>query len=101
MGVPAVDVLEGVTAGTFAYGMYANPKSGNQGHIAENGRRIKRDLHPGYDPDPTSTAREILASFASRRNAIVYGLVFASLRPDSTDCLERPDTWVRLGSKHS
>lgn len=95
----AVDVLEVVTAGTFAYGMYANPKSGNQGHIAEDGRRIKRDLHPGYDLDPTSTAREILASFASRRNAIVHCLVYASLRPDSTDCLERPDTWVRLGSK--
>jgi hypothetical protein len=27
----AAGVLEAVTAGTFAYGMYANPKSGNQG----------------------------------------------------------------------
>jgi hypothetical protein len=97
----AVDVLEVVTAGTFAYGMYANPKSGNQGHIAEDGRRVKGDLGPGSDPYPDSTAREVLASFASRRNAIVHCLVYAGLQPDSTDCLERPDTWVRLGSRRS
>ncbi|WP_412515303.1 ankyrin repeat domain-containing protein [Actinomadura madurae] len=97
----AVDVLEMVTAGTFAYGMYANPKSGSQGHIAEDGRRVKWDLHPGYDPDADSTAREVLASFASCHDAIVHCLLYAGLKPDSTDCLERPDAWVRLGSRRS
>lgn len=95
----AVDVLEVVTAGTFAYGMYANPKSGDQGHIAEDGRRVRWGLHPGYDPYPHSTAREVLASFASCHSAIVHCLVYAGLQPDSTDCLECPDAWVRLGSR--
>ncbi|MFI0352556.1 hypothetical protein [Actinomadura sp. 9N407] len=54
-------------------------------------------LHPGYDPDSDSTAREVLASFASG-NALVHCLIYAGLRPGSTDCLEAPDAWVRLGS---
>ncbi|TDB94159.1 ankyrin repeat domain-containing protein [Actinomadura sp. 7K534] len=100
-GYRAVHVLEAVTAGTFAYGMYANPKSGDQGRIAEDGRQVKWDLHPGYDPDPDSTAREVLASFASCGDALVNCLVYSGLKPDSTDCLERPDAWVRLGPRDS
>lgn len=38
-----------------------------------------------------------LASFASRGSAIVHCLVYAGLRPGSTDCLENPDAWLRLG----
>lgn len=97
----AADVMGAVTIGTFAYGMYANPKSGDQGRIAEDGRLVKWDLHPGYDPDPDATARDVLASFASRRSAIVHCLVYADLRPTSTACLERPDAWVRLSSNGS
>ncbi|MGI5171699.1 hypothetical protein ACQEU3_45870 [Spirillospora sp. CA-253888] len=94
----AVHLLDMVTAGTFAYGMYANPKSGDQGYIAEDGRMTKWDLHPGYDPDSDATAREVLASFASCGSAIAHCLVYAGLRPGSTDCLESPDAWLRLGS---
>lgn len=96
-----VEVIGALSAGTFAYGMYANPKSGNQGCIAEDGQMVKSDLHPGYDPDDDATAREVLASFASRGSAIVHCLVYAGLRPDSTDCLENPDAWLRLGAKGS
>lgn len=95
------DVMRAVTPGTFAYGMYANPKSGSQGSIAEDGRLVKWDLHPGYDPYTDTTAREVLASFASRGSAIVHCLVYAGPCPDSTDCLECPDAWLRLGSDDS
>jgi hypothetical protein len=93
----ARQVLEAVTPETFACGMYANPKSGNQGSIAENGKLTNWGLHPGYDPDSDATARDVLAAFASCGSAIVHCLVFAGLRPDSTDCLEAPDAWIRLG----
>lgn len=58
-------------------------------------------LHPGYAPDADSAAREVLASFASCHDAIVHCLLYAVLKPDSTDCPECPDAWVRLGSRRS
>ncbi|NDU71834.1 ankyrin repeat domain-containing protein [Actinomadura sp. DSM 109109] len=91
-------VMEALTPGTFAYGMYANPKSGDQGVIAEDGRVVKGGLHPGYDPDEGATAPEVLASYASGGSAIVHCLVYAELFPDSRDCLEHPDAWIRLTS---
>ncbi|MFC9970385.1 hypothetical protein ACFVH6_05730 [Spirillospora sp. NPDC127200] len=58
----------------------------------------ERDLHPGYGPASDATAREVLAGFASCGGAIAHCLVYAGLRPSSTDCLESPDAWVRLSS---
>ncbi|RKS76083.1 ankyrin repeat protein [Actinomadura pelletieri DSM 43383] len=93
------DMIEAVTAGTFAYGMYANPKSGNQGCVAEDGRIPRWDLHPGYDPASDATARDVLAAYASCRKAIVHCMVYAGLRPETADCLEHPDVWLRLGKR--
>ncbi|TDD87674.1 ankyrin repeat domain-containing protein [Actinomadura darangshiensis] len=95
-GYRATRLVAPVTAGTFGYGMYANPKSGNQGCIAEDGHEVARDLHPGFDPDSDSSGRDVLAAFASDGNALVHCLVYAGLHPESVDCLERPDAWVRL-----
>ncbi|WP_158581424.1 ankyrin repeat domain-containing protein [Actinomadura spongiicola] len=94
-------VISAVTAGTFAYGMYANPKSGNQGCIVENGRVIGWDLHPGYDPYSDATARDVLAAYASCGNATVHCMVYAGLRPETADCLEHPDVWLRLAANTS
>ncbi|MFI0405328.1 hypothetical protein [Actinomadura sp. 3N508] len=68
----AREAMGRVAQETISYGMYANPKSGNQGCIIEDGRTIGWDLHPGYDPDA-----------------------------GSTDCLENPDVWLRLDTTGS
>ncbi|MFP3965690.1 ankyrin repeat domain-containing protein [Actinomadura fulvescens] len=85
-----------VTIGTFGYGMYANPKSGNQGSIWRNGQAEAWDLHPGYDPRENSTAREVLASYVCEFSAIAHCMVYAGLSPNTSDCLESPQVWVRM-----
>ncbi|MFC4907268.1 hypothetical protein [Actinomadura gamaensis] len=95
-GDEADSVLRSVTAGTFGYGMYANPKSGDQGRIAEDGEIVRGDLHPGHRSYGDVGGREVLAAVASGGSAIAHCLLYAGLRPDSLDFLEYPDAWVRV-----
>ncbi|MER7048953.1 ankyrin repeat domain-containing protein [Streptomyces jumonjinensis] len=90
-------VLTRLSAGTVCYGLYANPKSGNQGSIVQNGGIEGWDLHPGGAPDPDGTPGEVLASYLYRHNAVAYACAFAELRlTDARAVVGPPDIWVEL-----
>ncbi|WP_404817185.1 ankyrin repeat domain-containing protein [Streptomyces thermolineatus] len=90
-------VLARLSAGTVCYGLYANPKSGDQGSIVRDGTVEGSDLHPGGAPDPDATSEEVLASYLYRHNAVAYSCAFVGLRPaDARAVTGPPDLWVEL-----
>ncbi|MEW2578872.1 ankyrin repeat domain-containing protein [Streptomyces syringium] len=90
-------VLSRLSAGTVCYGLYANPKSGNQGSIARHGTVEGWDLHPGGEAYESDTSEEVLASYLYRYNAVAYSCAFAGLRPtDRRAVVGPPDAWVEL-----
>ncbi|WP_030622765.1 ankyrin repeat domain-containing protein [Streptomyces sclerotialus] len=94
-------VLSRLSTGTVCYGLYANPKSGNQGSIVRNGIVEGSDLHPGGGPDLDDTAEEVLASYLYRYNAVAYSCAFAGLRlTDARAVVGPPDRWVELPERN-
>ncbi|AQS71444.1 ankyrin repeat domain-containing protein [Streptomyces pactum] len=90
-------VLTRLSAGTVCYGLYANPKSGNQGSIARDGSVEGWDLHPGGGPYENDTSEEVLASYLYRYNAVAFSCSFAGLRLTDARAVTGPaDLWVRL-----
>lgn len=90
--MPGVTKL--LSAGTTCYGMYANPKSGNQGSIIRDGEIIGWDLHPGGEPDPEG---DVLLSCLYEGNALAYCFAYTGLRAvDSRSVTGPPDAWIRL-----
>jgi hypothetical protein len=90
-------VLARLSVGTVCYGLYANPKSGNQGSIVRNGAIEHSDLHPGGEPREDDTSEEVLAAYLYRHNAVAYACAFAGLRlNDRRAVVGPPDVWVEL-----
>ncbi|MFF7249230.1 ankyrin repeat domain-containing protein [Embleya sp. NPDC008237] len=90
-------VLTRLSVGTVCYGLYANPKSGNQGAIARDGAIEGWDLHPGGGPYEDDTPEEVLAAYLYRYNAVAFTFAFAGLRPtEARAVVGPPDLWVRL-----
>ena len=90
-------VVERLSAGTVCYGMFANPKSGNQGSVTRDGEIVEWDTHPGGGrPSSDGPAEEILNSYLFRGRAIAYCCAGAGLRLPDADAVERPGMWVRL-----
>jgi hypothetical protein len=90
-------VVTRLSAGTVCYGLYANPKSGDQGSIARNGVIEGSDLHPGGGPDTGDTSEEVLASYLYHYNAVAYSCAYAGLRlTDTRAVVGPPDIWARL-----
>ncbi|MFE5819294.1 hypothetical protein ACFQ6S_38515 [Streptomyces sp. NPDC056479] len=86
-----------LSRGTISYGLYANPKSGNQGSTTRDGVVEGWDLHPGGAPDVDATPEEVLSSYLFRANAAAYACAWAGLRPtDNAAIVGRPDRWVEL-----
>ncbi|MGW6902857.1 ankyrin repeat domain-containing protein [Streptomyces sp. NPDC054940] len=86
-----------LSAGTVSYGLYANPKSGNQGSIHRDGVGEGWDLHPGGGPYPEESPEEVLFSYVYCHHAVAYSLAYAGLRPtDARAVLGPPDHWVEL-----
>ncbi|MCZ7436809.1 hypothetical protein O7598_10435 [Micromonospora sp. WMMC241] len=86
-----------LSAGTVAYGVYANPKSGNQGSVFVDGRAVSGDLHPGGDPWADASGGEILLAHLYRGNPAAYACAFVGLRPaDARPVTGPPDTWLLL-----
>lgn len=90
-------VLKRLSAGTVCYGLYANPKSGNQGRIYRDGENDGWDLHPGGGPYPEETPAEVLFSYAHHYSAVTFCLAYSGLRPtDTRPVTGPPDAWVKL-----
>ncbi|WP_051900857.1 ankyrin repeat domain-containing protein [Streptomyces aureus] len=90
-------VLARLSAGTICYGLYANPKSGNQGSIARHGTLEGWDLHPGGEPHENDTSGQVLAAYLYQDNAVAYACAFAGLRLDDRRAVAGPaDVWVEL-----
>lgn len=94
--MPGVQKL--LSVDTVCYGMYANPKSGNQGSAAQNGVITEWDTHPGYgSAGPDASSEEILASYLYHMHAEVELCSRAGLQlPDSRAITGNPDLWVTL-----
>jgi hypothetical protein len=96
--MPLVALL--LSAGTACYGMYANPKSGNQGTSVHNGVITGWDLHPGggWSTADTPTA-EVLRDFLYQHHAIAYCCAYAGVHPADARPFTEPDQWVRLPAR--
>lgn len=93
--MPGVQTL--LSTGTVCYGLYANPKSGNQGSIARDGAMEGWDLHPGGEPDEDDSAQEVLASYLYRHSAVAYSCAYVGLRlTDARAVTGPPDIWLKL-----
>uniref|UniRef100_A0AAU2JVV0 Ankyrin repeat domain-containing protein n=1 Tax=Streptomyces sp. NBC_00049 TaxID=2903617 RepID=A0AAU2JVV0_9ACTN len=91
------DVLTRLSTGTVCYGLYANPKSGNQGSIVRDGTVEGSDLHPGGGPDLDDTPGDVLTAYLYRHSPVAYACAFAGLRPaDARAVVGNPDLWVEL-----
>ncbi|KOV88313.1 DUF6461 domain-containing protein [Nocardia sp. NRRL S-836] len=94
-------LLDRLSEGTVAYGMYANPKSGNQGSIHRDGEIEAWDLHPGGGPDEDETdddePDDELAELYDGE-PVAYCCAFAGLRPVDQRAFTTPDLWIRLPS---
>ncbi|WP_405583251.1 ankyrin repeat domain-containing protein [Streptomyces sp. NBC_01092] len=89
-----------LSRGTISYGLYANPKSGNQGSITRDGVIEGWDLHPGGAPDEESSAEEVLSSYLFRHDAVAYACAWAGLRlTDARAIVGPPDAWVELAKR--
>ncbi|MFC8131751.1 ankyrin repeat domain-containing protein [Streptomyces sp. NPDC057302] len=90
-------VLTLLSAGTVCYGLYANPKSGNQGCVVRDGAVEGSDLHPGGPPHEDDSSEEVLASYLYRHSAVAYSCAYAGLRPtDARAVVGPPDIWLKL-----
>ncbi|MGI5287766.1 ankyrin repeat domain-containing protein [Nonomuraea polychroma] len=93
----APGVMKALSAGTVAYGMYANPKSGNQGRVYRDGEIVAWDTHPGGgDVSSDDSAEEILLKYLYVGHAEAYCFAGAGLRPTDARASAEPDTHVRL-----
>ncbi|KJY26076.1 hypothetical protein [Streptomyces katrae] len=90
-------VLTRLSRGTVCYGLYANPKSGNQGSIARDGAITGGDLHPGGGAQEGDTPEEVLDAYPYQYNAVAYSCAFTGLRlSDARAVVGPPDLWVQL-----
>ncbi|GAA2897706.1 hypothetical protein GCM10010517_62790 [Streptosporangium fragile] len=91
-------VMERLSVGTVCYGMYANPKSGNQGAVARDGVIEEWDTHPGGgNVSAEESTEEILAAYLYHGEAVAYCHAGAGLRPTDTRSITgQADMWLRL-----
>ncbi|MFG1716435.1 ankyrin repeat domain-containing protein [Micromonospora sp. NPDC049203] len=96
--MPLVALL--LSADTVCYGMYVNPKSGNQGAAVHDGVITGWGLNPGggWSEANASTA-EVLRDFLYRGHAIEYCCAYAAVRPADARPFTEPDRWVRLPAR--
>lgn len=90
------EVMKLLSAGTVAYGMYANPKSGNQGNIHRDGETIGWDLHPGGGPNERDSTAEVLLAYLYAHKAVAYCCAYVGLRPKNSKAFTEPDQWILL-----
>ncbi|SDK80219.1 ankyrin repeat domain-containing protein [Nonomuraea jiangxiensis] len=90
-------VMTALSAGTVAYGTYANAKSGDQGCFYRDGEVVDWDTPAGGgEVSATDSAAEILLKFLYDGHAEAYCFAGAGLHPVNARALAEPDTYVRL-----
>lgn len=90
-------VMTRLSTGTVCYGLYVNPKSGDQGNIVRDGALEQGCLSPGRSPDVDDTPEEVLACYLYQHNSVAYACAFAGLRlTDARPVDGPPDMWVEL-----
>ncbi|MDX3660778.1 ankyrin repeat domain-containing protein [Streptomyces sp. ID05-26A] len=85
-----------LSAGTVVYGMYANPKSGNQGSIYRGGEYVDSDLHPGGGPNEGGDTAEVLLEHLYAHKPVAYCCAYAGVRPRNDKAFTQPDQWLIL-----
>ena len=86
-----------LSAGTTCYGMYANPKSGDQGSISRDGKVTGSGLTPAGNPGEDPSPDQVLTSYLYQRNTIAYSCAYTGLQPnDARAFTGPPDAWLRL-----
>ncbi|GGK61797.1 hypothetical protein Ppa06_24160 [Planomonospora parontospora subsp. parontospora] len=91
-------VIERLSVGTVCYGLFANPKSGNQGAVARDGGIEEWDTHPGGgDTYSGESPQEILTAYLYHGQAEAYCYAGAGLRPtDNRSIAGQADMWLKL-----
>lgn len=94
----APGVMRRLSVGTVCHGMFANPKSGDQGAVARDGAIEEWDTHPGGgNVVGDESAEEILTTYLCQYQAMAYCYASAGLRPtDARSIVGPPDMWLRL-----
>ncbi|MEO6086429.1 MAG: hypothetical protein ABIQ18_25270 [Umezawaea sp.] len=93
-GAAMPGVLSTLSVNTTSYGLYANPKSGNQGTVIVDGVVVGWDLHPGGgEDDEESPLLDRLYEF----HAVAHCFAYVDLAPkDDRSITGPPDMWLRL-----
>lgn len=95
-GASVPEVLGPLSAGTVAFGLYANPKSGNQGRVYRDGEVVEWDLDPGGLAIETATEQERLLAEAYRGEAKAFCCAYVGLSPTDDRAFTNPERWIRL-----
>ncbi|MEU4545471.1 ankyrin repeat domain-containing protein [Nonomuraea dietziae] len=90
--------MKRLSVDTACHGMFANPKSGNQGAVARDGVIEQWDTHPGGGGvSADESAEEILTAYLYHSQAVAYCFASAGLRPtDDRSIIGQPDRWLRM-----
>ncbi|SEG92222.1 Ankyrin repeat-containing protein [Nonomuraea solani] len=89
-------VMKALSAGTVAYGMFANAKSGDQTSVYRDGEVVAWDFHAGGIGAPADSAEEVLLNYLYDGLTYAYCHAAAGLRPTGNVAITNPDTYLRL-----
>lgn len=92
-----VRVTSRLSVGTTCYGMFANPKSGNQGSITRNGEVLGWDVHPGGEVRESDDADAVLLGYLYQYHPLAFCHAYVGLAPtDSRAISGPPDLVIRM-----
>ncbi|MFE6283300.1 hypothetical protein [Streptomyces sp. NPDC057877] len=95
-------VMAARSAPTVAYGLYASPRSGNQGCGYVDGAAEGGDPHPGAAPWPDRTSHEVPVACLTHGHAVAYCCACArAYPPDARAVVGSPEAWLRLPPRDS
>jgi hypothetical protein len=95
-GAAMSGVLDALSVNTTCYGMYANPKSGDQGSVVADGVWLESDHFPGGGPDEDDDRPQLLERLYEN-HAVAYCFAYVDLRPtDARSITGPPDVWLQL-----